>query len=136
MKTQPKPQKVQKQLQAYRKEYEREKARLQKVGFFFKGSITQRRLPCGNPNCRCRKPKHWHGPYYQISWKEKGKTVSRFIPAKIVHLYREWIDNARSLTSILHKMQVISRKVADRIQTAETTRGGTKKKGKAQRKTT
>jgi hypothetical protein len=114
------------QLQAYRKEYEQVKARLQKVGFIFKGSITLRYLPCGQSNCRCRDPKTRHGPYYQISWKQKAKTVSRILPARIVPLYRGWISNARTLTTILQQMQEVSRKAAHSIQTAETTRGKTK----------
>jgi predicted transcriptional regulator len=110
-------------LAAYRKEYQRVTTRLQRVGFIFKGSITRRRLPCGNPKCRCCDPKHWHGPYYQISWKEKGKTVSRILPAKIVPLYREWVSNARSIAVILRQMRGISRKAADSIHAAEITRG-------------
>jgi len=122
---------LQKRLQACRKEYKRVTARLQKVGFIFKGSITRRRLPCGNPKCRCRDPKRWHGPYYQISWKQNGKTVSRILPTKIVPLYREWIANARAITAILRQMQEISRKVADSIQAAEITRGKAKSSRKA-----
>lgn len=122
---------LQKQLQAYRKEYKRAAARLLKVGFLFKGSITQRRLPCGNPKCRCRDPKRRHGPYYQISWKQNGKTVSRILPAKIVPLYREWIANARKITAILRQMQEISRKAANSIQVAEITRGKAKSSQKA-----
>jgi hypothetical protein len=117
---------LQQQLQTYRKEYEQVRARLQKVGFIFKGSITLRRLPCGQPNCRCNNPKTRHGPYYQISWKQNAKTVSRILPARIVPLYREWISNARTLTAILGQMQEVSRKAAHSIQTAETTRGKTK----------
>jgi predicted transcriptional regulator len=119
----PQSKRLQSRLQAYRKEYARVTARLQKVGFIFKGSITQRRLPCGNPKCRCRDPKHRHGPYYQVSWKQHGKTASRILPAKIVPLYREWIANARAITAIMQQMQEISRKAADSIQAAEITRG-------------
>ena len=122
---------LQKQLQAYREEYKRAAARLLKVGFLFKGSITQRRLPCGNQKCRCRDPKRRHGPYYQISWKQNGKTVSRILPAKIVPLYREWIANAREITAILRQMQAISRKAADSVQVAAITRGKTKSSRKA-----
>ena len=122
---------LQKRLQAYRREYKRVAARLLKVGFLFKGSITRRRLPCGNPKCRCRDLKRRHGPYYQISWKHRGKTVSRILPAKIVPIYREWIANARAITAILRQMQEISRKAADSIQAAEITRGKAKSSQKA-----
>ncbi len=130
MTTSTKRERLQQKLQVYRKEYERSKARLQKVGFIFKGSITRRRLPCGQPNCCCRDPKKWHGPYYQISWKQKGKTVSMILPERIVPIYREWISNARMLTAILREMQGISRKAATSIQAAEITRSKRSKAGK------
>lgn len=103
------------------------------MGFVFKGSITLRRLSCGQPNCRCRNPKTRHGPYYQISWKQHAKTVSRILPARIVPLYREWISNARNLAAILEQMQEVSRKAADSIQTAEITRGKANKSPKTSR---
>lgn len=127
---------IEQRLDAYRKEYERVKARLQKVGFIFKGSITLRRLTCGHPNCRCRDPKKRHGPYHQISWKQEAKTVSRFLPKSIVPLYREWIANANSLALILREMQEISRKAADSIQAAEIKRGNAKKEAVIQKKKT
>lgn len=129
----PRNKRLQQQLQAYRREYEQVKAGLQEVGFIFKGSITLRRLSCGQPNCRCRNPKTRHGPYYQISWKQNAKTVSRILPARIVPLYREWISNARDLAAILEQMQEVSRKAADSIQTAEITRGKANKSPKTSR---
>jgi predicted transcriptional regulator len=125
---------LQQRLDAYRKEYEQVRARLQEVGFIFKGSITLRRLSCGHPNCRCRDSKKRHGPYYQISWKQKAKTVSRFLPAHIVPLYREWIANAARLTLILRELQEISHKAADSIQAAEIKHSSTKKSPTARKK--
>jgi hypothetical protein len=111
---------IEKQLRAYRKEYERIKARVLRIGFICKGSLIERRLPCGNPNCSCHKdPKKRHGPYYQLSWKEKGKTVSHFLPRKMVRLYRQWSDNRRKLMDIIAEMEAFSRKVGDSIRTTD-----------------
>jgi hypothetical protein len=108
---------TQQRLRALRKEYERTKARIRQVGFISQGSLIRRRLPCGNPNCRCHKsPEKLHGPYDQLSWKDKGKTVSRFLSPQHARLYRQWIDNRRTLTAIIDEMQAISRKAADCIQ--------------------
>ena len=117
-----------KRLKGYWNRYRQVRARLQTVGFIFKGSITLRRISCSQPNCRCRHPKRRHGPYYQVSWKHKAKTSSRFVPARIVPLYREWIANASTLGRILKEMQAISRQAADSIQAAEIMRGKTKKR--------
>lgn len=128
---------IEEQLRAYRKEYDRIKARIRKVGFICKGSLVERRLPCGNPNCRCHKdPEKLHGPYYQLSWKDKGKTVSHFLSPKTAHLYRQWIDNHRMLTAIMNDMLTTSRKVGNLIRAMESRkRKAGKKTKKATKKT-
>ena len=108
-------------LRGYRKRYERVKAQLRGMGFIVRGSFVQQRLPCGNPNCRCRRnAKFRHGPYHSITWKEKGRTVSRFLPANVVPLYRQWNRNARFLKAILAQMHEISRAAADCVRAAQT----------------
>ena len=107
---------VEKELRNYQKEYERIKRNIREIGLICKGSISKRRLPCGNPNCRCHKdPKKWHGPYYQLSWKEKGKTVSQFISSESIDLYHTWMNNRRILIDLIDQMQDVSRKAADCI---------------------
>jgi hypothetical protein len=96
-------------LAAARADYEAAKARLEEIGFIAEGSLVERYMPCGKPTCRCVDPAYLHGPYYQLSWKEAGKTVSRRLSAEEARLYREWIDNRRSLESIVDEMKSISR---------------------------
>jgi hypothetical protein len=111
---------VEKELRDYKKEYEGIKTRLLNIGFICKGSITERWLPCGNPNCACHKdPKNRHGPYYQLSWKEKGKTVSHFLSGDTVDLYREWMQNRRMLMDIIDEMEVVSRKAGNCIRSTD-----------------
>ena len=128
---QDKAKEVAQQLRGYRKRYEQVKARLRGLGFIVRGSFVQQRLPCGNPNCRCRtNAKFRHGPYYSITWKEKGRTVSRFLPVKVVALYRQWNRNARLLKAMLAQMHEISRAAADCVRAAQTASRKTKKSRK------
>jgi hypothetical protein len=91
------------------KDYDRIKPAILDLGFICTGSLTERWLTCGNPNCRCHKDRSkGHGPYFQLSWKEKGKTLSRFIPPEVAEIYREWIQNRRSLDQIISQMHAIS----------------------------
>src|SRR5205807_8361095 len=70
-------------LRHYRREYARLKTRLREVGFICEGTLVERWMQCGKPNCACATDRaSQHGPYYQLSWKEKGKTVSRRLPAE------------------------------------------------------
>ncbi len=100
---------LQQRLRALRKEYQRIKGRIQEVGFICRGTLVGQRLTCGNPRCHCHQDaKKLHGPYYYLSWKEKGKTVARLLSSEKASLYREWIDNRRMLATIVDEMQAIS----------------------------
>jgi hypothetical protein len=108
------------QLRQCRAQYAQLKARLRQVGFICEGSLVERWMQCGKPNCACaRDPGSQHGPYFQLSWKEKGKTVSRRLPAEHAALYRQWIANRRRLQSIIQQMHGLSRKARRHLLHAE-----------------
>ena len=105
---------LQRKLYSYAKQYKKVKDQMHDVGFICTGSLVERRMTCGNPKCPCsRNPEKLHGPYHQLSWKEKGKSVSRFLSADEVPLYLEWIDNRQKLTAITDRMYDISQQVRD-----------------------
>jgi hypothetical protein len=95
--------------------YRAAKARLTEIGFTCEGSLIERYTSCKNPNCRCADPEQRHGPYWQISWKHAGKTVSKILPADDAALYQEWIANRHALDAILDEMRDLSRQAAERI---------------------
>jgi hypothetical protein len=110
MKTRLSHEALKRRLRERQQEYRRIKARIQDVGFICEGSLVQRWMPCGKPNCRCStNPKQRHGPYWQLSWKEAGRTVSRRLSPEHARLYKEWIANRRALESLLRQMQAVSR---------------------------
>ena len=99
-------------------DYEAAKARLAQVGFTCEGSLICRYTTCNNPNCRCADPEQRHGPYWQLSWKHAGKTVSRILPADDAVLYQEWIANRRLLEAALREMRDLSRQAGEQILAA------------------
>ena len=103
------------ELERLRADYEAATARLAEIGFTCEGSLIERYTSCKNPNCRCQDPDQRHGPYWQISWKQNGKTVSKILPADDAALYQEWIANRRALEAILDEMRDISRHAAQQL---------------------
>jgi len=91
-------------------------ARLGQVGFAVTGSLTRRYTTCGKPGCRCQaSPPRPHGPYYQLTRKVAGKTVTtRLTPAQAAR-YAEWIANQRELRRLITEMEQISRQAAELI---------------------
>jgi hypothetical protein len=102
-------------LEQCRADYEAAKAALGEIGFICEGSLAEIHTCCRNPNCRCADPARRHGPYWQLTWKEAGKTVSRRLSAEEARLYREWIDNRRALESVIQQMQAISRRADESL---------------------
>lgn len=102
-------------LQALHADYQAAKARLADVGFTCQGSLVERYTTCNKPNCRCADPAQRHGPYWQLSWKEDSRTVSRIISVEEAQLYREWIANRRRLDETLAEMRAISRQAAQQL---------------------
>jgi hypothetical protein len=108
------------QLRRCRTEYAQLKARLREVGFICEGSLVERWMRCGKPNCACASNRgSWHGPYFQLSWKEKGKTVSQRLPPEHAALYRRWVANRQRLQSTIQKMQKVSRRARCHLLQAE-----------------
>lgn len=99
---------LERRIEACRGDYEAAKAALAEVGFTCEGSLVTRYRSCGNPNCCCVDPDQRHGPYYQLSWKQEGKTMSRLLAEDEADLYREWIGNRRRLQAALDTMRDIS----------------------------
>lgn len=96
-------------LRAHRQRYEQEKEKLQNLGFVVPGSVQARYQECGKASCHCHThPAERHGPYYYWTRKVKGKTVGRMLTQEEFEIYREWIDNNRTLTRLVRTLQQIS----------------------------
>lgn len=96
--------------------YQELATRLGQLGFAVSGSLTRRYTSCGKPGCRCQAdPPQRHGPYYQLTRKVAGKTVTtRLTPGQAAR-YAEWIANQRELRHLIAEMEHISRQAADLI---------------------
>jgi Family of unknown function (DUF6788) len=116
---QPSPAQLKRRLERLNADYETAKAKLADVGFTCEGSLIERYTTCNNPNCRCADPEHRHGPYWQLSWKQAGKTISRLLSAEDAALYREWIANRRRLDQTLEEMRDLSRQAGESILAAK-----------------
>ncbi len=76
------------------------------------GTLSTRRKRCGRPNCRCANdPEAAHGPYYEYSRREHGRTVCTMIsPAQARRLQRA-IANHRRVQALLHDWNHRSRRI-------------------------
>jgi hypothetical protein len=97
-------------------------ARLSDLGFISPGSLAHRYTYCGKPGCRCQaSPPRPHGPYYQLTRKIAGKTITRRLTPAQAARYAEWIANQRELRATIAEMEAISGQAAELILRKDTT---------------
>jgi len=100
-------------LRRQEEKYEKAKAEIDDLGFVLQGSVVERWMECGKAACRCHKdPKARHGPYYQWSWKDGGKTHAVYLTKEQAALCKKWIRNNRRLNKIVSRLRSISLRAA------------------------
>jgi hypothetical protein len=109
-------------LQQLRSRHQALAARLSQIGFALPGSLTRRYTTCGKPGCRCQgDPPRPHGPYYQLTRKVAGKTITRRLTSTQAARYAEWTANQRELRATVAEMEAISAQAAELIMAKDTT---------------
>ena len=94
----------------YAKRFQELKRELAQVQYLLKGTLLQRMMKCGKPNCACRRdPAKRHGPYFEWTYKAKGKTVNLKLRPEQAPIYRAAAQQYRKLKSILRRLERLSR---------------------------
>ena len=88
-------------------------SRLASCGFALPGTLIERRMRCGKPNCHCAAdPPDLHGPYYQWTRKHHGKTVTLNLTPDQAARYQPWFDTARDIRDTLASIENLSLRIA------------------------
>src|SRR5215471_14418065 len=83
---------------------------LLQLDYFLKGTVSKRMMKCGQPACPChRDPSQRHGPYFEWTYKVKGKTVNIKLSPQAAPLYQAATKQHRQLKAALSKMERLSR---------------------------
>jgi hypothetical protein len=85
------------------------KHELQNVEYFCKGTVLERRMKCGQPACACQTdPTKRHGPYWEWTYKTKGKTVNVRLSAQAGPLFKTASRQHRKIKSLLACLERVS----------------------------
>jgi len=83
---------------------------LHHLEFFLKGTVLKRMMKCGQPTCAChRDDSQRHGPYFEWTYKVKGKTVNVKLSPQAAPLYQAATKQHRKLKAVLAKLERLSR---------------------------
>lgn len=92
------------------------KQRLARVGYFSKGTLLARMIKCGKPRCACASdPQKRHGPYFEWTYKDQGKTVTVRLTAKAAPVFRAASKQYRTLKTTLARLEKLSRQAIVRL---------------------
>src|SRR5438309_6157562 len=84
------------------------------LGFVQQGSVVRRHTYCRTPGCRCHAdPPQPHGPYWQWTRYDSGRTITRRLTEPQAALYQEWIANRRRLSGIIAEMEKVGEQAAE-----------------------
>jgi hypothetical protein len=84
--------------------------------YFLKGTVLKRMMKCGQPQCAChRHPSRRHGPYFEWTYKAKGKTVNMKLSPQAAALFLAATRQHRKLKAVLSRMERLSRAALVRL---------------------
>ena len=98
--------KLQHHLTAARQRMAALRSSLGKFDYMCSGNLQRRMLPCGNPNCRCKKdPALRHGPYYYWGRRKGGRLVQMLLTPAEAELIAQAIRNYKDILKILRECE-------------------------------
>jgi hypothetical protein len=76
-----------------------------------RGSLMERYLTCGNPDCKCARGER-HGPVWYLSVTlDQSHRAGATVPAEQVEQVRRWIENYHRVKEHLEKISDINREL-------------------------
>lgn len=96
--------------------FEKLKRELAGLGYFCKGTVLKRMMKCGQDRCACHHDtSKRHGPYFEWTYKAKGKTINLRLRPEEVPVYKAATQQYRKLKSLLTRMERVSHTALARL---------------------
>jgi hypothetical protein len=96
----------------YAQRFRAPKQEFQQLEYFCKGTLLKRMMKCGKGQCACRRdPAKRHGPYFEWTYKAKGKTVNVKLTRDVMPMFRAAAHQYRKLRSLLNRLETLSQTV-------------------------
>jgi hypothetical protein len=84
------------------------------LGEVLRGSLMERYLTCGNPDCKCARGER-HGPVWYLSVTlDQAHRIGSTVPPEQVEQVRHWIENYHQVKERLEKISDINRELLRR----------------------
>lgn len=85
---------------------------LEQIEYFCKGTVLKRMMKCGKARCACATdPTKRHGPYFELTYKAKGKTVNVKLSPEAAPLYQAAAKQYRKLKTLFNRLDKLSKTI-------------------------
>lgn len=93
---------------------ERIRSALARYELMCSGTLSERMMKCGKPNCGCASdPAARHGPYYEWGRMRAGKQTHRYVSATQAQILRQAIANYREVRKLLREWEEHTERLID-----------------------
>jgi hypothetical protein len=90
------------------------KAKILALDYACSGTLLRRMKKCGKAGCRCADdPEQRHGPYFEWSYREKGRLVHRVVDPEQAGRIRAAISNNRAMLKLFRAWERETRRVLE-----------------------
>ncbi|VAW81480.1 hypothetical protein MNBD_GAMMA12-2229 [hydrothermal vent metagenome] len=77
--------------------------------WILQGTLLRQYKQCGKNNCRCHQDqKHWHGPYWIWTRKEKGKTITKTLSDSQATMVKKSLKEMKEINKLVEKWKLLS----------------------------
>src|SRR5690349_14752960 len=84
------------------------------LGEVLRGTLMERYMTCGNPDCKCARGER-HGPVWYLSVTlDQSRRIGSTVPAEQLQQVRGWIENYHRVKEHLEKISDINRELLRR----------------------
>ncbi|OGF62157.1 MAG: hypothetical protein A2Y62_20185 [Candidatus Fischerbacteria bacterium RBG_13_37_8] len=86
------------------------KKKIAKIDYIAIGTLLESYRLCGKANCLCKTSikNHAHGPYYILTRKYKGKTITKSLNPQQAKLFKKALKNMKILNQLLEEWKLAS----------------------------
>ena len=100
------------QLERHTQRFHELKRGLDQLEYFCKGTVLKRMMKCGKAQCACASDHtKRHGPYYELTYKAKGKTVNVKLSPEAAPLYKAASQQYRKLKTLINRLERLSQTI-------------------------
>jgi hypothetical protein len=85
---------------------------IEQIEYFCKGTVLKRMMKCGKARCVCASDStKRHGPYFELTYKAKGKTDNVKLSPEAAPLYQAAAKQYRKLKTLLNRLDRLSKTI-------------------------